>query len=54
MRPSRGMGCINPKKVPGGKGSKGVRKDAPEIVLAFEKGGHIKQLVKDKQYRKEK
>lgn len=41
MRPSRGMGAINPKKVPGAKGKTIVRKDKPQFVQEYNKGGNV-------------
>lgn len=37
MRPSRGMGCINPSKMPKAKTVK--RKDNPQDVTMFKEGG---------------
>lgn len=37
MRPSRGMGCINPSKMPKAKTVK--RKDKPQDVTMFKEGG---------------
>lgn len=39
MRPSRGMGAINPAKMP--KGKTIVRKDKPQFVKEYKKGGKI-------------
>lgn len=39
MRASRGMGCINPSKVP----KKITRKDNPNEVDMYRKGGRVKQ-----------
>lgn len=36
---SRGMGAINPSKMP--KGKKIVRKDRPQDVTMYEKGGKV-------------
>ena len=41
MRPSRGMGAINPKKMPGAKGKTIVRKDKPQFVTEYKKGGGV-------------
>jgi hypothetical protein len=41
MRPSRGMGIINPKKMPGGKPRVITRKDDPNKVDVYKKGGKI-------------
>ena len=41
MRPSRGMGIINPKKMPGAKGKTIVRKDKPQFVTEYKKGGGV-------------
>lgn len=45
MRPSRGMGCISPSKMPG-KPKKIVRKDNPDVVDEYAKGGWIKDAIK--------
>ena len=45
MRPSRGMGAVNPSKMPGAK--KIVRKDDPNVVKKFADGGIAKKQVKD-------
>ena len=37
MRPSRGMGCINPSKMPKAKTIR--RKDNPDKVTVFKEGG---------------
>lgn len=39
MRPSRGMGCMNPDKLPGGKTIR--RKDNPQFVKEYKKGGPV-------------
>jgi hypothetical protein len=39
MRPSRGMGDINPSKMP--KGKKIVRKDKPQDVDVYKEGGKV-------------
>lgn len=44
MRPSRGMGDINPSKMPGKKTI--VRKDKPELVSEYKKGGWIAGAIK--------
>ena len=44
MRPSRGMGAIMPSKMPTGKTI--VRKDKPQFVTEYKKGGVVKQLGK--------
>lgn len=43
MRPSRGMGIINPSKMPGAKGKTIVRKDKPQFVKEYKKGGKVKK-----------
>ena len=43
MRPSRGMGDINPKKMPGKKEI--TRKDDPNKVAMYKKGGLAKQAA---------
>lgn len=43
MRASRGMGCINPSKMPGKKTIQ--RKDDPNSVEVFKKGGWIKGAI---------
>ena len=40
MIASRGMGDVNPSKMP--KGKKIVRKDNPEDVTMYKKGGKVK------------
>jgi hypothetical protein len=45
MRPSRGMGDINPSKMPGKKTIK--RKDNPEDVEMYAEGGKIKSKVNE-------
>ena len=42
MRASRGMGDINPSKMP--KGKKITRKDNPNTVDEYKKGGVIKSF----------
>jgi len=44
MRPSRGMGDINPKKEPRASKKKIKRKDKPKFVPNYKKGKDIKQL----------
>jgi len=44
MRASRGMGCIAPTKMPSAK--KIVRKDNPNVVDEYAKGGWIKGAIK--------
>ena len=44
MRSSRGMGDINPSKMPGKKIVK--RKDKPQDVEMYKKGGWIKDAIK--------
>jgi hypothetical protein len=41
MRPSRGMGCISSDKMPGRKGRTIVRKDKPQFVSEYKKGGDV-------------
>ena len=53
MKSSRGMGDINPSKMP--KGKKIVRKDDPNAVEMYKKGGVIKSfppLTKNKRAKK--
>lgn len=45
MRPSRGMGCIAKDKMPGAKGKTIVRKDKPQFVTEYKKGGDVKMLA---------
>jgi len=45
MRPSRGMGDINPSKMPGKKMIK--RKDNPENVEMYAEGGKVKSKVNE-------
>lgn len=44
MRAARGMGCINPSKMPGKKTIQ--RKDDPNSVEVFKKGGWIADAIK--------
>lgn len=44
MRASRGMGCINPSKMPGKKTI--TRKDNPNEVAEYKKGGWIAGAIK--------
>ena len=44
MRASRGMGCIAPTKMPSAK--KIIRKDNPNVVDEYAKGGWIKGAIK--------
>jgi hypothetical protein len=46
MRPSRGMGDINPAKMP--KGKTVIRKDDPNKVELFKRGGKVKPKPKAK------
>lgn len=46
MRPSRGMGAIAPSKVPKLKPRTVVKRDGPEPVSLFKKGGWIKDAIK--------
>jgi hypothetical protein len=41
MRPSRGMGCMSKDKMPRAKGKTIVRKDKPQFVTEYEKGGGV-------------
>lgn len=43
MRPSRGMGAVAPSKMP--KAKTIVRKDKPQFVKEYKKGGQIKMLA---------
>lgn len=45
MRPSRGMGDINPSKMPKAKTIK--RKDNPDDVTMYAKGGKVKSKVNE-------
>jgi len=45
MRVSRGMGDINPSKMP--KGKKVVRKDNPNDVEMYKEGGEVKSKVNE-------
>lgn len=45
MRASRGMGCMAKDKIPGSKGKTIVRKDKPQFVKEYKKGGPVKQLA---------
>lgn len=51
MRPSRGMGCINPSKMPGGK--KKVRRDDTDFTQ-YAEGGEIWQKERPKDLGKPK
>lgn len=42
MRPSRGMGVINPDKMPGKKPRVIKRKDDPNKVEVYKQGGKVK------------
>lgn len=42
MRPSRGMGIINPDKMPGAKPKIITRKDDPNKVAVYKQGGKVK------------
>lgn len=42
MRPSRGMGCINPSKMPGGK--RKARRDNTDFTQ-YKEGGEVKSKV---------
>lgn len=44
MRPSRGMGCINPSKMPGGKTK--ARRDNTDFT-EYAKGGKVKSKVNE-------
>lgn len=44
MRASRGMGAIAPSKMP--KAKKVIRKDNPNVVDEYAKGGWIKDAIK--------
>lgn len=44
MRPSRGMGAMKASKMPGGK--KVVRKDNPNVVTEYAKGGKVNFIQK--------
>ena len=44
MRASRGMGAINPSKMPG-RPKKIVRKDNPDVVDEYAKGGETKNWI---------
>lgn len=41
MRPSRGMGCMNPAKMPGNKPRVIHRKDDPNKVDVYKQGGKV-------------
>jgi len=42
MRPSRGMGCINPAKMPGGA----KKKKAPAVETEYSRAPKVKNLAK--------
>ena len=44
MRASRGMGCIAKDKMPGSKGKTILRKDKPQFVKEYKKGGDVRLL----------
>ncbi len=44
MRSSRGMGCIAKDKMPGAKGKTILRKDKPQFVKEYKKGGDVRLL----------
>ena len=46
MRASRGMGCISKSKIPGAKGKTIVRKDKPQFVKEYVKGGPVNKFDK--------
>jgi len=50
VRPSRGMGAINPSKMP--KARKVVRKDGPEPTKLFKKGGEVSRVNEAGNYTK--
>lgn len=50
MRPSRGMGAMKPSKMPGKKTIK--RKDNPNAVTVYAKGGKAKKLDISKAIKK--
>ena len=50
MRPSRGMGCINPSKMP--KAKTIHRTDNPDDVKMYAQGGKITAENYDKEYGK--
>ena len=52
MRPSRGMGDINPSKMP--KAKKVVRKDNPNDVEVYKKGGDVWDKPRPKKLGKPK
>ena len=47
MRPSRGMGCMNPNKMPGAKPRVIKRKDDPNKVDVYKRGGKVKYAYCD-------
>lgn len=49
MRPSRGMGAVRPSKMPGRKII--VRKDNPNDVALYAKGGEVKRKRQKKAKR---
>jgi hypothetical protein len=50
MRPSRGMGAINPSKMP--KAKKITRKDNPDVVDMYAEGGKTSSVNKAGNYTK--
>ena len=51
MRASRGMGAINPSKMPG-KPKKIIRKDNPDVVDMYKEGGKTSSVNKAGNYTK--
>ena len=52
MRPSRGMGIVNPKKLPRSMPRKTVKRDGNEPVALYAKGGKISSVNKAGNYTK--
>ena len=50
MRPSRGMGIINPSKMPGAKTI--TRKDDPNEVTVYKEGGKVSKVNEAGNYTK--
>jgi hypothetical protein len=52
MRPSRGMGIVNPKKLPRSMPRKTVKRDGNEPVALYAKGGKTSSVNKAGNYTK--
>jgi len=52
MRPSRGMGIVNPKKLPKSMPRKTVKRDGDEPVALYKEGGKTSSVNKAGNYTK--